>query len=121
MYIDAFMHIHAAIVYSLSVNHTSDGFSWLMKDLKFCMLGITSQSFRHCFKEYEEYDFPSKITELRKIFQDDKNKIINHPNFGYIKNDYEELMSKFEKRLDNITKSKEVSAYEIDGLAEYKE
>ena len=76
MYIDAFIHIHAAIVYSLSVNHTSDGFSWLMKDLKFCMLGITSLSFRRCFKEYEEYDFPNKIAELRKIFQDDKNKII---------------------------------------------
>lgn len=120
MYIDAFIHIHAAIVYSLSVNHTSDGVSWLMKDLKFCMLGITSLSFRRCFKEYEEYDFPNKIAELRKIFQDDKNKIINHPNFGYIKNDYEELMSKFEKRLDNIAKSKEVSLYEIDGLAEYK-
>lgn len=84
------------------------------------MLGITSLSFRRCFKEYEEYDFPNKIAELRKIFQDDKNKIINHPNFGYIKNDYEELMSKFEKRLDNIAKSKEVSLYEIDGLAEYK-
>ncbi|HIZ68352.1 MAG TPA: hypothetical protein H9966_00440, partial [Candidatus Prevotella avicola] len=41
----------------------------------------------------------------------------NHPNYFYIRKRYEELMLKFEKRLDNIANQKNVSLEVLDGLA----
>lgn len=114
MTLDAFLHFHSAIKYALSVDHKHEGYEWLSDELELYMMRIVNGSFIGCL--YPE-DFQNKIEELRGLYKENDLNIRNHPNYFYIRKRYEELMLKFEKRLDNIANQKNVSLEVLDGLA----
>lgn len=114
MILDAFLHFHSAIKYALSVDHKHEGYDWLLDELELYMTKITNGTFVDCM--YSE-DFQNKIEKLRNLYKENDSNIRNHPNYFYIRNKYEELMLKFEKRLDNIANLKNVSEEVLDGLA----
>lgn len=112
--LEAFLHFHSAIRYSLSVDHKREGYKWLLNELETYMLSISNRAFIGCL--YQK-DYQNKISELKGFYQEYDRDIRNHPNYLYIRNGYEDLMSKFEKRLDNIANLKNVSLKILDGLA----
>lgn len=114
MALEAFLHFHSAIIYSLSVDHKREGYKWLLDELEGYMLNITHTTVMIACSCDEEK--PKKIKELRGFYQEYDRKIRNHPNYLYIRDRYETLMSKFEKRLDNIANFKEVSLDVLDEL-----
>lgn len=114
MTLDAFLHFHSAIKYALSVDHKHEGYEWLSDELELYMMRIVNGSFIGCL--YPK-DFQNKIEELRDLYKENDLNIRNHPNYFYIRKRYEELMLKFEKRLDNIANQKNVSLEILDGLA----
>lgn len=114
MALEAFLHFHSAIRYSLSVDHRREGYKWLLNELNEYMLGISNRAFVDCISQK---DFQNKINELKSFYQEYDREIRNHANYLYIRDGYEELMSKFEKRLDNIANLKNVSLEVLDGLA----
>ena len=114
MTLDAFLHFHSAIKYALSVDHKHEGYEWLSDELELYMMRIVNGSFIGCL--YPK-DFQNRIEELRDLYKENDLNIRNHPNYFYIRKRYEELMLKFEKRLDNIANQKNVSLEILDGLA----
>ncbi len=114
MTFDAFLHFHSAIKYALSVDHRHEGYEWLSDELELYMMRITNKSFVCCL---HPEDFQNKIEELRDLYKENDSNIRNHPNYFYIRKKYEELMLKFEKRLDNIANLKNVSLEVLDELA----
>ncbi len=108
--IDSLLHCIYAIKYSLSVNHKENGYKWLLEQLEECMLNITLASFGSGIKK----DYEEKTNELKKILSTEDILIKSHKNYLYIKDKYEELMSKFEIRLTFISNQKNVSLIEID-------
>ena len=114
MALEAFLHFHSAIRYSLSVDHRREGYKWLLNELNEYMLGISNGAFVDCIGQK---DYQKKINELKSFYQEYDREIRNHANYLYIRDGYEELMSKFEKRLDNIANLKNVSLEVLDGLA----
>jgi len=105
--LNAFLHLHSAIKYSLSVDHKIDGYNGILNDLKKYMLNITLSSF---MKENKSVD------RFKECYKHNDIKIREHQNYLYIKDKYEDLMSKFEKRLNYISNMKNVSDDEIDKL-----
>lgn len=114
MLLEAFLHFHSAIRYSLSVGHRREGYKWLLDELKTYMLSISNGAFIDCLTQA---DVQNKIRELKGFYQEYDRDIRNHTNYLYIRDGYEELMSKFEKRLDNIANLKDVSLKVLDELA----
>ena len=114
MLLEAFLHFHSAIRYSLSVDHRREGYKWLLDELKTYMLSISNGAFIDCLTQA---DVQNKIRELKGFYQEYDQDIRNHTNYLYIRDGYEELMSKFEKRLDNIANLKDVSLKVLDELA----
>ncbi|MBR5332281.1 MAG: hypothetical protein IKV32_03140 [Muribaculaceae bacterium] len=108
--IDSLLHCVYAIKYSLSVNHKENGYKWLLEQLEKCMLSITLTSFGSGIKK----DYDEKTNELKKILSTEDILIKSHKNYLYIKDKYEELMTKFEIRLTFISNQKNVSLIEID-------
>ena len=108
--IDSLLHCIYAIKYSLSVNHKENGYKWLLEQLEECMLNITLASFGSRIKK----DYEEKTNELKKILSTEDILIKSHKNYLYIKDKYEELMSKFEIRLTFISNQTNVSLIEID-------
>lgn len=114
MAIDTFLHFHSAIKYSLSVDHKSEGYKWLLDELEVYMLNITLATVMidcHCNE-----DVPKRIKEFKGYYQEHDRDIRNHPNYLYIRDRYEILMSKFEKRLEFIASLKNVSLNVLDEL-----
>lgn len=118
MELDAFLGLHAAIKFSLSVNHTQEGYKWLLDELEAYMLNITNASFSIILRCVSEADFTREVSKFKDLYKDEDDEIRKHPNYLYIKDRYEELMLKFEKRLDNIANLKNTSLEEIDKLFE---
>lgn len=114
MQLDSFLHLHSAIKYSLSTDHKNEGYQGLMDELELYMLDITMAPFADCSTEE---DYQSKTKKLKDAYKKNDSEIRNHPNYLYIKDRYEELMSKFETRLKFISKRQNVSLTEIDKLA----
>lgn len=113
MIFETFLHFHSAIKYSLSVNHKKEGYKCFLDELESYMLRITTNSFIGCL--YKD-DYSKKVKELRILYHDNDQKIRNHDNYLYIRDRYEDLMFKFEKRLDNISNVKQVSLEELDKI-----
>lgn len=111
MDLEAFLHFHSAIKYSLSVDHKREGYKWLLDELKEYMLNITNSSFAYCTSKEE---LLNTIKKFKGFYQEYDNFIRNHPNYLFIRIGYEELMEKFEKRLDNIANFKTVSLNYLD-------
>ena len=61
MALEAFLHFHSAIRYSLSVDHRREGYKWLLNELNEYMLGISNGAFVDCIGQK---DFQKKINEL---------------------------------------------------------
>ena len=118
MELDTFLRLHAAIKFSLSADHKQEGYKWILDELETYMLDITTKSFSIIFHCISEADYKRGVSKFKGLYQDDEKEIRQHPNFLYIKDRYEELMSKFEKRLENIANLKTPSSEEIDKLAE---
>lgn len=117
---DALIHFHSALKFSLSVNHKDDGYKWMLDELKEYMLNINNsiKLFHGCINIS---DYQKQVKKLRDYYKDNDHDIRKHENYFYIKDIYEELMSKFEKRLDNISRIRNVSPYEIDKLLDASE
>ncbi len=107
--VEAFLKMHTAIQYSLSANHKEDGYKWLLDELYQYMIGVDSTTI---------FGGPSQcrkaVERLKELYRNNDSAIRNHENYLYIKDRYEELMTKFEKRLDLISACKIVSIEELD-------
>lgn len=113
MELEALLHLHSSIKYSLSVNHKQDGYKWLLDELKQYMLNITLSSFYWCTSKS---DYTKQVNKVKELYKNNDYQIRNHSNFLFIKDRYEELMEKFDKRLDYISNQKNVSNNKIDEL-----
>lgn len=112
---DAFLKFHKAIKYALSVNHKIDGYDWMLEELKLYMLQINMTLF-NMLGAVKDDDIYKAIENFKKSYKDDESEIRVHPNYKEIKDKYEELMSKFEKRLFYISQCKNVSDSELDKI-----
>lgn len=110
---DAFLHLHFALKYSLSVDHKIEGYSYILSELKKYMLNINTSSFMGCSNKE---DYEKSIYQFKELYKNNDIQIREHQNYLYIRDKYEELMSKFEKRLNYISLGKNVSPDEIDKL-----
>lgn len=108
--LEAFLHLIAAVPYSLSVNHKK-GYRWLMNELNERMLCIVSSSFLYVGTAEE---FKKAVDTFKESYHSDDKSIRNHPYFLYIKDPYEELMDKFDKRLAIIAQAKNPSLEILD-------
>lgn len=113
MELEALLHLHSSIKYSLSVDHKQDGYKWLLDELEQYMLNITLSSFYRCTSKS---DYTKQANKVKELCKNNDYQIRNHPNFLFVKDRYEELMKKFDIRLDYISNQKNVSLTEIDGL-----
>lgn len=77
------------------------------------MLNITLASFYRCTSKS---DYTKQANKVKELCKNNDYQIRNHPNFLFVKDRYEELMEKFDIRLDYISNQKNVSLTEIDGL-----
>lgn len=118
MELDAFLRLHIAIKYSLSVDHKDDGYRWILDELEAYMLNITATSFSVILGCVSKVDYAREVNKFKDLYKDEDDEIRRHPNYLYIKERYEELMLKFEKRLDNIADLKHPSLKEVDKLSE---
>ena len=68
--------------------------------------------------ECEDYSgtIDNKVEEFKYQYLNHSAYIKHHQNFYIIKDTYEELMEKFNLRLENIKLGKKVSPMEIDGV-----
>lgn len=115
MPLDTFIRFHEALVFMLSTNSIMDGMKWYFEELELYMRNINENSF-HGWEDVQQLE--ERINDFRRLFVDDNNSIEKHENYYIVKDRYEELMNKFEIRLENIAKEKDVSAEEIDGILE---
>lgn len=111
---NAFVRFHSAIKYSIKLPFKREGYTLLlddlaeyMKDINLTSFGISSAS-------------DQLITEI-KLFKDlyakDIIQIKKSADYPIIKYRYEELMDKFDTRLNLIAHGKHVSPFTIDKLA----
>lgn len=116
--LNAFIFLHSAIKYSLHLLGKKESFDLLLDQLGSYMLKISMASFASYLTPEESL---CKVNKLKELYKDNDRSIRENPNYFCIKRRYEELMSKFEIRLNNISNCKNVSFKEIDKLAEGNE
>lgn len=107
---NVFLYFLDALPYSLSLPEKKEGYSELLNELEDNMMHIVLPSFGSGSKDV----FEKGVQNLRKLYEETDKKIRNHPNYWMIKNKYEELMKKFEKRLDIISQMKNPSLWYLD-------
>ena len=110
---NAFLHFMAAIPYSLSLPEKKEGYIELLKELEDNMMHILLPSFGSGPKEV----FEKGVKELRKLYLETDRDIRNHANYWMIKDKYEDLIKKFEKRLDIISQKKNPSLWHLDAIS----
>ena len=115
MPLDAFIRFHEALVFMLSTNSIKDGLKWYFEELEKCMKNISMISF-HDWEDVQRLEV--RVNDFKGLFVDDCDSIKKHKNYYIVKDRYDELMKKFEIRLENIAKGMDVSAEEIDGVLE---
>lgn len=109
--VDAFLRLHESLLYSLSTETIHDDMKWYFDDLKNAMCWVDAETIGKC--EFEG-DLLEKIEKFKYLYKSNSVYIKKHENYFIIKDFYEEIMEKFEKRLENIRDGKMVSPYEID-------
>lgn len=107
---NVFLHFLAAIPFSLSLPEKKDGYKYLLEELESDMMNIVLPSFGSGSGEV----FRKGVEQLRELYKETDNKIREHPNYTYIRDRYEELMIKFERRLDIISQMKNPSLMHLD-------
>lgn len=113
MPLDAFIRFHEALVFMLSTNSIKEGLKWYFEELEMYMKNISVDSF-HDWEDVQQ--LAVRVNGFKGLFVDDSDFIKKHENYYIVKDIYEELMNKFEIRLENVARGKEVSAEKIDGI-----
>lgn len=111
MEIDALLRLLCATKYALSVEH-EEGYKWLLDEMELYMLNITPSTFRTGGFGMES--IKKSIDDFKEYIQYEDVEIRKNPNYLYVKDRYEELMSKFQKRLNLIYDGKNVSTDILD-------
>ena len=111
---DAFVKFHSAIKYSIKLPFKREGYPLLLEELADYMRDINKDSFDNCI-ELDQLN--TEIEMFKDLFDEDIKHIKESPDYPIIKYRYEELMDKFDTRLNLIAQGKEVSPFTIDKLA----
>lgn len=115
--IDALIVFLEAIFYSLSSDHRKEGYKDLLEELEKFLLCVFPVSFQNLEINHSPkgiYTFKDKVNYFKTVLKERDLKIREHPNYLFIKDRYEELMEKFDTRLDLIAQRKRVSLDELD-------
>ena len=109
---DALLRLLCATKYALSIKH-DEGYKWLLDEMELYMLDIVPSTFNK-EEKIGINNIRKSIDELREYIRYEDVEIRKNSNYLYIKDRYEELMSKFEKRLNFIYECKNVSTEVLD-------
>ncbi len=105
----AFLKMLLAIQHALDVNHTEDGYGWMLKELKEYMLMINNS---YPFSGSSE-QIKAQVDEYRGFYKETDAAIKRHCDYYIIRDEYERLMMAFEKRLDGIAQMKAMSSTNV--------
>lgn len=116
---DAIIIFLEAIFYSLSSDHRMLGYKEILDELETYLLKINNLSFSNVYlstseEKKENPTYEENVHILKSYVHEESLKIRKHPNYLFIKDRYEELMEKFDTRLDLIAQRKRVSLDELD-------
>lgn len=112
---NAFVKFHSAIKYSIKLPFKREGYPLLLDDLANYMKDINVSSFDNC-TTLDQLNI--EIEVFKDLFAKDIILIKESQDYPIISFKYEELMDKFNIRLELIAKGKQVSPFSIDKLAE---
>ena len=115
MPLDTFIRFHEALVFMLSTSLIKESLKWYFEELELYMRTINGDSFRDCENLQK---LAERVNDFRGLFVDDSDTIKRHENYYIVKDRYEEVMNKFEIRLENIAQGIDVSSERIDGVPE---
>lgn len=111
---NAFVRFHSAIKYSIKLPFKREGYSLLLDDLADYMKDINLTSFDNCPTSDQ---LITDIELFKDLFAKDIIQVKKSPDYPIISYRYEELMDKFDTRLNLIAHGQQVSPYTIDKLA----
>lgn len=103
----SFLKMLSAIRYALDVEHKTDGYGWMLEELKEYMLIINNTY------PFNSFDRNLQIKGYKEYYKIDNEAIKNHVNYFMIKDRYEPLMDEFEQRLQLISEGKNMSTTEL--------
>ena len=111
---NAFVRFHSAIKYSIKLPFKREGYPLLLNDLADYMKDINLTSFENCSSSDQ---LITEIELFKDLFAKDIIQVKKSPDYPIIRYQYEELMVKFDTRLNLIAQGKHVSPFSIDKLA----
>ena len=107
-YPNGFIKFNKAILYSLDVDHSEEGYGWLTDELEEYILLIDGGFFSGT-KE----DVNNQVNDYISYSIEDTKAIRAHKNFYLIRDRYNRCIDAFFKRMDKIKKSESVSRTDI--------
>lgn len=111
---NAFVRFHSAIKYSIKLPFKREGYPLLLDDLANYMKDINLTSFDNCSASSQ---LITEIELFKDLFAKDIIQVKKSPDYPIISYRYEELMDKFDARLNIIAQGQQVSPFTIDKLA----
>lgn len=111
---NAFVRFHSAIKYSIKLPFKREGYPLLLDDLANYMKDINLTSFDNCSASSQ---LITEIELFKDLFAKDTIQVKKSPDYPIISYRYEELMDKFDARLNLIAQGQQVSPFTIDKLA----
>lgn len=111
---NAFVRFHSAIKYSIKLPFKREGYPLLLDDLADYMKDINLTSFDNCSTSDQ---LITDIELFKDLFAKDIIQVKKSPDYPIISFRYEELMDKFDTRLNLIAQGQQVSPFTIDKLA----
>lgn len=111
---NAFVRFHSAIKYSIKLPFKREGYPLLLDDLANYMKDINLTSFDNCSASRQ---LITEIELFKDLFAKDIIQVKKSPDYPIISYRYEELMDKFDARLNLIAQGQQVSPFTIDKLA----
>ena len=110
--VDAFLWLHQSLVYSLSTETIKGEMNTNFDDLIKAMCRINYAAIAESFHG----SFEERMESLKYHYKGQAAYIKSNENYYIIKEYYEDIMARFEKRLENIMEGKTVSPDAIDGV-----
>ena len=110
---NVFLHFLAAIPFSLSLPEKKDGYKFLLDELEEDMMHIVLPSFGSGTKDV----FEKGVKHLKDLYKETDEAIRKHENYAFIKDRYEDLMTKFDTRLSIISQMKNPSLIYLDMIS----
>lgn len=111
---NAFVRFHSAIKYSIKLPFKREGYPLLLDDLANYMKDINLTSFDNCSASSQ---LITEIELFKDLFAKDIIQVKKSPDYPIISYRYEELMDKFDARLNLIAQGQQVPPFTIDKLA----